>query len=153
MAIWTPTSKTFPVNIKIIPSAKKWVFYAIICLTFLSLYSEHICSLNRLVLTVEEDAEYYCSFECLIGTHDPFRLSKVMLCTFHQFDNLSRRMYIICYPQTRHSRANLLSLLKLGNHGVSNYFLLMQTRPLQHKIYELIYDLIYIDNFSLATYL
>jgi hypothetical protein len=51
-------------------------------LAFLSLYGEHVCSMNRLVLTNEEDAEY-CSFETMIATHDAFRVSKVMLCTFH----------------------------------------------------------------------
>ena len=82
MAIRTPTGRTFPGNFTIIPSAKKWVFHAIYCLAFLSLYGEHICSFNRLVLTDEEDAEY-CSFENLIVTHEMFRSSKVMLCTFH----------------------------------------------------------------------
>jgi hypothetical protein len=82
MAIWTPTTKTFPGNFMIIPSSKKWFFHAIFHLAFLSLYSELICSLNRLVLTDKEDAEYQ-SFECLIGTHDAFQLSKVMLCAFH----------------------------------------------------------------------
>ena len=82
MAIRTPTGRTFPGNFTIIPSAKKWVFHAIYRLAFLSLYGEHICSLNRLVLTDEEDAEYR-SFENLIVTHEMFRLSNVMLCTFH----------------------------------------------------------------------
>jgi hypothetical protein len=58
MALRTPKGKTFPGNFAIISSSKKWVFHAILCLTFLSLYGEHICSLNRLVLTDEEDAEY-----------------------------------------------------------------------------------------------
>jgi len=65
MAIQPPTGRTFPGNFTIIPSAKKCVFHAIYCLAFLSLYGEHICSLNRLVLTDEEDAEYG-SFENLI---------------------------------------------------------------------------------------
>jgi hypothetical protein len=68
MAVCSPTGKTFPGNFTIIPSAKKWVFRAIYCLAFLSLYGEHICSLKQLVITDEEDAEY-CSFETLILTH------------------------------------------------------------------------------------
>ena len=82
MAIRTPTRRTFPGNFTIIPSAKKRVFHALYCLAFLSLYGEHISSLNRLALTDEEDAEYR-SFENLIVTHSMFRSSTVMLCTFH----------------------------------------------------------------------
>jgi hypothetical protein len=62
MAVRSPTGKTFPGNYTIIPSAKKWVFHAIYRLAFLSLYGEHICLLNQLVITDEEDAEY-CSFD------------------------------------------------------------------------------------------
>ena len=71
MAIHSPTGQTFPWNFTIIPSAKKWVFHAIYCLAFVSLYAEHICALNQLVLTDEEDAEYR-SFESLILTHEVF---------------------------------------------------------------------------------
>ncbi len=82
MAIRTPTGRTFPGNFTIIPSAKKWVFHTFYRLAFLSLYGELICSFNWLVLTDKEDAEYR-SFENLIVTHEMFRSSKVMLCTFH----------------------------------------------------------------------
>jgi hypothetical protein len=58
MAIRAPTGRTFPGNFTIISSAKKWVFHAIFRHAFLSLYGECICSLNRLVITDEEDAEY-----------------------------------------------------------------------------------------------
>jgi hypothetical protein len=67
MAIRTPTGRTFPENFTIIPLSKKWVFHAIFRHAFLSLYGEFICSLDRLVVTDEEDAEYR-SFECLIAT-------------------------------------------------------------------------------------
>jgi hypothetical protein len=81
MAIRTPTVKTFPGNYTIIPSSKKWVLHSIFRMAFLILYGEHVCSMNQLVLTNEEDAEYH-TFECMIATHDAFCLSKVMLCTF-----------------------------------------------------------------------
>jgi hypothetical protein len=71
MAIRTPTGKTFPGNYTIIPLLKKWVFHSKFHLAFLSLYGEHVCSMNRLVLTDEEDAEY-CAFETMIATHDAF---------------------------------------------------------------------------------
>ena len=61
---------------------KKWVFHSIFRLAFLSLYGEHLCSMNRLVLTDEEDVSYH-AFETMIATHDAFCSSKVMLCTFH----------------------------------------------------------------------
>ena len=82
MAVRRPSGKTFPGNFTIIPSAKKWVFHAIFRLAFTSLYGEQVCSMNRLVLTDEEDAEY-CSFETMIATHDSFQSSSVMLCIFH----------------------------------------------------------------------
>ncbi len=66
----------------IIPSSKKWVFHAIFHLAFLQLYGTGICSMNPLVLTDEEDAEYG-SFEALIATNDIFKSSKVMLCIYH----------------------------------------------------------------------
>ncbi len=72
MAVRFPTGNTFPGNFTIIPSAKKGVSHAIYHLDFLSLYGEHICLLNRLVFTdEEEDAEYH-SFETLILTHELF---------------------------------------------------------------------------------
>jgi hypothetical protein len=71
IAIRTPTGRTFPGYFTIIPLAKKWVFHAIFRHAFLSLYDECICSLNRSVVTDEEDAEYR-SFECLIETHNVF---------------------------------------------------------------------------------
>jgi hypothetical protein len=58
IAIRTPTGRTFPGNFTIIPLAKKWVFHAVFRHAFLSLYGECVCSLNRLVLTDEEDAKY-----------------------------------------------------------------------------------------------
>jgi hypothetical protein len=82
MAVRTPCGKTFPGNFSIIPSSKKWVFHAIFRTSFLQLYRTGICSMNCLVLTDEEDAEYR-SFEALISTNDIFKSSKVMLCIFH----------------------------------------------------------------------
>ena len=82
MAVRTPCGKTFPGNFSIIPSVKKWFFHAILHLAFLELYGDKVCSMNRLVLTDEEDAGYR-SFESLIATNDKFQSSKVMLCIFH----------------------------------------------------------------------
>jgi hypothetical protein len=58
MAIRTSIRRTFLENFTIIPSSKKWVFHAIFLHDFLSVYGELICSLNRIILTDEEDAEY-----------------------------------------------------------------------------------------------
>jgi hypothetical protein len=68
MAIPTPSGKTFLDNFTIIPSAKKWVFHATYRIAFLGLYGEKTSSMNRLVLTDEEDAEYK-SFESVIFTN------------------------------------------------------------------------------------
>jgi hypothetical protein len=82
MAVRTPCGKTFPSHFSIIPSSKKWVYHAIFRLAILELYGDKVCSMNRLVLTDEEDAEYR-PFESLIATNDKFKSSKVMLCIFH----------------------------------------------------------------------
>jgi hypothetical protein len=106
MAIRTPTGRTFPCNFTIIPSAKKWIFHAIYRLAFLSLFGEHICSLNRLVLTDKEDAEY-CSFENLIVTHEMFRFSTVMLCTFHAIWQPFKRDIYTCSPRSKSLSLNI----------------------------------------------
>ena len=96
MAVRTPSGKTFPGNFSIIPSAKKWVFHAIFRLAFLELYGDEVCSMNRLVLTDEEDAEYR-SFESLIATNVKFKKSKVMLCIFHAiWQPFKRDIYPLC---------------------------------------------------------
>ncbi len=83
MAVRTPCGRTFPGNFSILPSAKKWVFHAIFRLAFLELYGERVCSMNRLVLTDEEDAEHR-SFESLIATNEIslYSIFKVWLLVF-----------------------------------------------------------------------
>ncbi len=117
MAVRSPTGKTFSGNYTIIPSAKKWVFHAIYRLAFLSLYGEHICLLNWLVITDEEDAEYR-SFETLILTHEMFRSSTVMLCTFHAiWQPFTRDIYHLL-PSKKPTTGKLIELTEIG-HGVS----------------------------------
>ena len=82
MAVRTSTGTTLPGNLTIIPSEQKWVFHSIYSLAFRYLYSDEVCSRNRVVLTDEDDAEYG-SFEGLIETSSIFSKSTVMLCTFH----------------------------------------------------------------------
>jgi hypothetical protein len=113
MAVCSPTGKTFPGNYTIIPSAKKWVFHAIYRLAFLSLYGEHICLLNRLVITDEEDAEY-CSFETLILTHEMFRSSTVMLCTFHAIWQPFKRDIYHLLPSKKSTTGKLIELTEIG---------------------------------------
>ena len=57
-AVQSSSGDTLPVNLTIIPSAQKWVFNAIYQLAFPSLYSSNVCSMNRLVLTDKDEAEY-----------------------------------------------------------------------------------------------
>ena len=82
MAVRTPSGRTLPGNLAIIPSEQSWVFHAIYQYAFPHLYSSEVCSRNRLVLTDEDEAEYR-SFESVIETTSDFQNSNVMLCTFH----------------------------------------------------------------------
>ncbi len=119
MAIGTPTAKTFPGNYTIIPSSKKWVFHSIFCLAFMSLDGEHVCSMNQLVLTDEEDAEY-CAFESVIATHDAFSSSKVMLCTFHaDWQPFKQDIYNLL-PSKKSPKGKLIELTEIGKQWGEN---------------------------------
>ncbi len=119
MAIRTPTGKTFPGCYTIIPSSKKWVFHSIFCLAFMSLYGEHVCSMNRLVLTDEEDAECR-AFESVIATHDAFSSSKVMLCTFHAVWQPFKRFLYNLLPSKKSPKGKLIELTEVGKHWGEN---------------------------------
>jgi hypothetical protein len=125
MAIRTPTSKTFPGNYTIIPSSKKWVFHSTFCLAFFSLYGEHVCSMNQLDLTDEEDAEYR-AFETMTATHDAFCLSKVMLCTFHAVWQPFRRDVYILLPSKKSPKGKIIELTDVGKLWGENLFLIYQ---------------------------
>jgi hypothetical protein len=81
MAVRTSSGTTLPGNLTIIPSEQKWVFHAIYQLAFPELYSNEVCSQNRVVITDEDEAEYQ-SFESVIETSEFFKF-KVLICTFH----------------------------------------------------------------------
>jgi hypothetical protein len=98
MAIRTKTGKIFPGNYTIIPSSKKWVYHSIFRLAILTLYDEHVCSMNQLVLTDEEDAEY-CAFETMIATHDVCCSSKVICALSMLFGNPLIGIYLNCSRQ------------------------------------------------------
>ena len=114
MAVRTPCGRTFPGNFSIIPSAKKWVFHAIFRLAFLQLYGDRVCSMNRLVLTDEEDAEYR-SFESLIATNDNFQSSKVMLCIFHAIWQPFKRDVYPLFPRKSNKNGKPMELTKIGS--------------------------------------
>jgi hypothetical protein len=82
MAVCSASMDTLPGNLTIIPSAQKCVFHAIYQHAFPHLYSSEVCSRNRLVLT-DEDTSQFKPFESLISTTNTFKLSKVMIFTFH----------------------------------------------------------------------
>ena len=82
MAVCTPSGRTLPSNLSIIPSEQLWVFHAIYQYALPHLYSPEVCSRNCLVLTDKDEAEYRL-FEALIKTTSDFKLSTVMICTFH----------------------------------------------------------------------
>ena len=122
MAIRTLTGKTFPGNYTIIPSSNKWVFHSIFCLAFLSLCGEHVCSMNRLVLTDEEDAEYR-AFESVIATHDTFSSSKVMLCTCHAVWQPFKWDINNLLPSKKSPKGKLIELTEVGKQWGENVLL------------------------------
>ena len=124
MAVRTPAGQTFPGNFAIIPSAKKWVFHAIFRLAFLELYGDTVCSMNRLVLTDEEDAEYR-SFESLIATNDKFKNSKVMLCIFHAiWQPFKRDIYPLCPRKS--TKGKPLELSTVGSDWATYLYTVFQ---------------------------
>ena len=120
MAVRTPAGQTLPGNFAIIPSAKKWVFHAIFCPAFLELYGDEVCSMNCLVLTDEEDAEYR-SFESLIATNVKFKKSKVMLCIFHAiWQPFKGDIYPLCPRKSKKGKHTELS--KVGSAWGEYFF-------------------------------
>ncbi len=140
MAVCSPTGKTFPGNFTIIPSAKKWVFHATIyCLAFLSLYGEHICLLNQLVITDEEYAEYH-SFETLILTHEMFGSSTVMLCTFHAIWQPFKRDIYHLLPSKKSQNGKLIELTEVGRAWGEHTWYLIQFMILYNSTYFFCHD-------------
>ncbi len=139
MAVCFPSGKTFPGNFTIIPSANKWVFHAIYRLAFLSLYVDHICSLNWLVITDEEDAEY-CSFETLILTHEMFRSSTVMLCMFHAIWQPFKRDIYHLLPSKTSQNGKLIQLTEVGRAWGEYTWYTIVFMILYHKTYLLFHD-------------
>ena len=89
MAVCTPSRKTLPWNLAIIPSEQSWFFYAIYQHTFPHLYSSKVCSRNCLVLTDEDEAEYR-SFEA------------------------SRRIYSLCWKTVIVARSMVIFFIALS---------------------------------------
>jgi hypothetical protein len=130
MTVRTPCGRTFPGNFSIIPSAKKWVFHAIFRLAFLELYGDKVCSMNRLVLTDEEDAAYR-SFESLIATNDNFQSSKVMLCIFHAiWQPFKWDVYPLCPGKSKKGKP--IELTKIGSAWGELRFCLIRVDFCQH---------------------
>ena len=57
MAVRAPTGATFPGNLTVIPSGKRWIFMCIYHLAFVQLYGEITCSRNCLALCNKFDSE------------------------------------------------------------------------------------------------
>ncbi len=139
MAVRSPSGKTFPGNFTNIPSAKKWVFHAIYRSAFLSLYGEHICWLNRLVITDEEDAED-CSFGTLILTHEMFWSSTVMLCTFHAIWQPFKRDVYHLLPSKKSQNGKLIELTEVGRACGEYTWYTIVFMILYHKTYLFFHD-------------
>jgi hypothetical protein len=102
MAVHSGSGDTIPGNLTIIPSAQKWVFHAIYQHAFPHLYSSEVCSRNRLVLT-DEDTSQFKPFESLISTTNIFKLSKVMICTFHMILMAFKKAIILNYGKSKYA--------------------------------------------------
>ncbi len=85
-------------------------------------YGEHVCSMNRLVLTDEEDAEYH-AFESVIATHDACSSSKVMLCTFHAVWQPFKRDVYNLLPSKKSSKGKLIELTEVGKQWGENWII------------------------------
>ncbi len=72
-----------------------------------------VCSLNRLVLTDEEDAKYR-SFKTMIATQDSFKKSKVMLCIFHAIWQPFKHDVYSLLPR-KSAQGKPIELTELGN--------------------------------------
>ncbi len=101
MAVHSAIGDTLPGNLTIIPSAQKWVFHAIYQHVFSHLYSSEVCSRNRPVLT-EEDTSQFKPFESLITTTNIFKLSKVMICTFHGIWMAFKKAILLNYRKSKY---------------------------------------------------
>jgi hypothetical protein len=101
MAVHSASGNTLPGNLTIIPSAQKWVFHAIYQRAFPHLYSSEVCLRNRLVLT-DEDTSQFKPFESLITTANIFKLSKVMICTFHGIWMAFKKAIFLNYGKSKY---------------------------------------------------
>ena len=82
LAICKPTGETFPGNLTVIPSGKRWIFVCLYEIGFIALYGSVTCPRNCKTLCDEDDAEYG-PFENAIATLPEFEKSQLMLCVFH----------------------------------------------------------------------
>ena len=101
MAIRWPTGETFPGNLTVIPSGKRWIFHCIYQHAFLALYGRETCSRNRLSLCDEDDSEYG-PFENCIETVKEFKDSRLMLCLFHAIWQVFKKRSLIYYQKRKH---------------------------------------------------
>lgn len=102
-AVRTPSGETFPFNLMIIPSEQRWVFDFIYKHAFTFLYGPITCSRNRLAL-FDEDTSEYLPFENCIQTRDEYKMSNVMLCTFHAVWGPYKKDVLSKFP--RHSTSS-----------------------------------------------
>lgn len=82
IAVRTTCGKTFPVNLTIVPSGKRFVYDWIYKVALLCLFGPVTMSRNRLALTDDDYAEH-SAFDNAIGTSGLLDNSLHMLCLFH----------------------------------------------------------------------
>jgi hypothetical protein len=138
MAICTSSGTTLPCNLTIIPSEQKWVFHAIYQLAFPELYSIEVCSQNRIVITDEDEAEYW-SFKSMIETSEVFSRSKVLICTFHGIWMAFEKDVLALLDESEHGK-----IYGMLNHLYTNSYLLICS--------NVMYGLTYTNSYNCICY-
>jgi hypothetical protein len=133
MAVWTSSGNTLPGNLTIIPSEQKWVFHAIYQLAFPELYFNEVCSRNHVVLTDEDDAEYW-SFESVIETSQVISRSKVLICTFHAIWMAFKKDLLALLDECEHGKI----YGKLYHVCMNSYLRICISFHIWFNIYELV---------------
>jgi hypothetical protein len=81
--------------------------------------------MNQLVLTDEEDAKN-CAFKTMISTHDEFRLSTVMLCTFHAVLQPFKWDIYNLMPSNKSPKGSIIELIDVEKARGEYFYLIYQ---------------------------
>jgi hypothetical protein len=115
MAVQTSSGNTLPGILTITPSEQKWVFHAIYQLAFPELYSNEVCSHNRVVITDVDEAEYR-SFKSVIETSKGFSRSKVLICTIQGIWMAFKKDLLALHDGCEHGKITISYIIYIQIH-------------------------------------